>query len=87
MNLFKYPGLLFRFCFVVLVVSLMRCSNTTAVPRTSNAIIEENKKEGTTNWLISVPFDTCSYPNHRFCRRKQVEGYCSHTSISAGEPL
>jgi hypothetical protein len=50
-------------------------------------IIEENKKEGTSDWLIKVPFDTCSYPDHQFCRRKGVEGYCSHTSIKAGEPL
>jgi hypothetical protein len=50
-------------------------------------IIEENKKEGTSNWLIKVPFDTCSYPDHQFCRRKGIEGYCSHTSIKAGEPL
>jgi hypothetical protein len=54
---------------------------------TDNAIIIENRKAGTSDWLIKVPFDTCSYPDHQFCRRKGIEGYCSHTSISAGEDL
>ncbi|MBA2328304.1 MAG: hypothetical protein H0V91_01655 [Flavisolibacter sp.] len=52
-----------------------------------NIIKEENKKPGTSDWLIKVPFDTCSYPDHEFCRRKQIEGYCSQTSVKGGEAL
>ncbi|HZH66641.1 MAG TPA: N,N-dimethylformamidase beta subunit family domain-containing protein [Flavisolibacter sp.] len=73
------------------VVGTMLCFISFAEPsldsRTSNLIIEENKKEGTRDWLINVPFDTCGYPDHQFCRRKQVEGYSSHTSIKGGEQL
>jgi hypothetical protein len=53
----------------------------------SARIVAENKKAGTTDWLIDVPYDTCSYPDHQFCRRPQIEGYCSHASIRAGERL
>lgn len=63
------------------------CNGLPSAKVTTNQIIDENKKEGSTGWLIKVPFDTCSYPDHHFCRRKQIEAYCSHTSIKAGEQL
>ncbi len=74
---------IFIYCIMVFFL-LASCNHQQTA---TNAIIEENKKEGTSEWLIKVPFDTCSYPDHQFCRRKQVEGYCSHTSIKAGEEL
>src|SRR5688572_19321046 len=53
----------------------------------NNAIIEENRKEGTDSWLISVPEKRCEAPEHQFCRRPQIEGYCSQTSYVAGDTL
>ncbi|MBL7697770.1 MAG: hypothetical protein JNK79_06410 [Chitinophagaceae bacterium] len=65
-------------CFVVVT-----CSQ----PKPENVIVAENKLPGTTDWLISVKFDTCSLPDHRFCRRPQVEGYCSKTSVATGDTI
>ncbi|MEP7143747.1 MAG: N,N-dimethylformamidase beta subunit family domain-containing protein [Ferruginibacter sp.] len=52
-----------------------------------NKIVAENLLPGTTDWLIKVKYDTCSPPNHRYCRRPEVEGYCSQTSVSQGDTL
>ena len=52
-----------------------------------NPIVLENKHEGTTSWLIKVPEKNCEYPDHRYCRRPQVEGYCSQTSYAKGDTL
>jgi hypothetical protein len=87
MKQYQYTVTLLCSGLVTLVVWLAGCFTATPALHNSNLIIEENQKEGTNDWLIKVPFDTCSYPDHQFCRRKQVEGYCSHTSIKAGEQL
>lgn len=87
MIIYKIPSIHFFFCIASTLLYFPCYSQPSSVSPTSNLIIEENKREGTTDWLINVPFDTCSYPDHQFCRRKHVEGYCSHTSIKAGEQL
>lgn len=53
----------------------------------TNKIVAENLLPGTTDWLIDVKYDTCTLPDHRFCRRQQIEGYCSQTSVSQGDTL
>ena len=52
-----------------------------------NPIQVENEKEGTTDWLIDVEYMTCEYPDHQNCRRENIEGYCSQTSVAAGDSL
>ncbi|HTE23774.1 N,N-dimethylformamidase beta subunit family domain-containing protein [Flavitalea sp.] len=53
-----------------------------------SAIVLENQKEGTTDWLITnVKKRECEYPDNQWCRRPAVEGYVSHQSILAGEKL
>ncbi len=52
-----------------------------------NVIQSENSKEGSGDWLIKVNERKCDEPNHLFCRRPEIEAYCSHTSIIAGEKL
>ena len=52
-----------------------------------NNIVKENKNEGTTAWLINVAEKHCDYPDHQYCRRPQVEGFCSKASYSAGDTL
>jgi hypothetical protein len=57
-----------------------------------NIIVTENKKTGTTDWVLTkVHADTCRllkpYKADLFCRQQDIEGYCSHTSIMAGETL
>jgi len=64
-------------------IFLVACSQT----NTENKIVTENLLPGTTDWLINVQYDTCSVPNHRYCRRPQIEGYCSQTSASRGDTL
>src|SRR6188474_1859200 len=54
----------------------------------NNLIVAENKKQGTTDWLITnVEKRTCEYPDNQWCRRPAVEGYVSHQSILAGDKL
>ncbi len=50
-------------------------------------IVAENKLPGTTDWMINVKFDTCQLPDHRFCRRPQIEGYCSQATVAAGDTI
>jgi hypothetical protein len=64
-------------------ILLIACSQKSK----ENKIGAENLLPGTTDWLINVKYDTCSPPNHRYCRRPQVEGYCSQTSVSTGDSL
>ena len=46
----------------------------------SKLIVDENNKPGTTDWQLS-------YVKSSNFRSETIEGYCSHTSISAGETL
>src|ERR1044072_2387412 len=70
------------------IVCLSSCLNPGNKKDTAkNRILIENLLPGTTDWLISVKQDTCSLPDHRFCRRPQVEGYVSQTSVSQGDSL
>ncbi len=57
-----------------------------------NLIVEENNKTGTTDWMLtSTVTDTCGitepYPEMFLCRSKPIEGYCSATSVEAGDVL
>src|SRR5690606_7577192 len=47
---------------------------------TSNPIVVENQKPGTTDWQLT-------YIRSRNYRSQMLEGFCSHTSIKAGETL
>ena len=60
--------------------------------KAQNIITAENEKEGSTDWILTkVHADTCKlikpYKADLFCRQQDIEGYCSHTSIKAGEIL
>ena len=61
--------------------ALTGCLAPEQFPR--NAIQEENAKPGTRDWLLTK---TQVDPNAK-CRCPWIEGYCSHTSIKAGESL
>src|SRR5262245_37362709 len=52
-------------------------------PSRGDLIRAENDKEGTTDWLLT---HTRVDPKTRY-RCPWVEGYCSHTSLRAGERL
>jgi hypothetical protein len=56
-------------------------------PSKENPIVIENRKEGTTSWLIKVPEKHCEYPDHQYCRRPQIEGFVSKASYLAGDTL
>jgi hypothetical protein len=71
-------------CLLLILPWMAACSPPATNP---NRILAENELPGTTEWLIDVPYDTCSLPDHRFCRRPQVEGYCSQTSYQAGDTV
>ena len=65
------------------------CSNPEPPP---NPIVVENQKPGATDWILTnTVTDTCGitepYPEIFLCRSKPIEGYCSATSVSAGEVL
>ena len=57
-----------------------------------NAIEIENLKPGTKDWMLTnSQVDTCRitepYEEIFLCRSKPIEGYCSATSVKAGETL
>ena len=52
-----------------------------------NAIVRENKNEGTTNWLFNWNKVISPGSDDLWKREKGIEGYCSHASIRAGETL
>lgn len=70
----------------IALLLLMACFHAGA-QNPQNIIVQENKLPGTSDWRITVKYDTCSLPEHRFCRRPQVEGYSSHASASAGDTV
>src|SRR5690606_8115041 len=43
-------------------------------------IFDENQKEGTSDWQLT-------FTRSRDYRSEMIEGYCSHTSIRAGEEM
>jgi hypothetical protein len=74
-----------KHCFIALLAVI---SFVTGMSQTKkNKIVTENLLPGTSDWLIDVKYDTCSLPDHRFCRRPQIEGYCSQTSVAQGQSL
>jgi hypothetical protein len=69
---------------------------TKYVDAQDSMIVAENKKPGSRDWLLkerpkgSVPpkYEPADEPYAKgWRRRKELEGYCSHTSIAAGETL
>ncbi len=66
---------------VVLAAALAAESNGARGADTENPIVAENRKAGTTDWLLTK---TAVDENHR---SGAIEGYASHTSLRAGEQL
>src|SRR5262245_54807378 len=58
------------------------------VPGQGNPIVAENKKAGTTDWLL-FNYDKVIAPGRDdlWKREKGVEGYCSHATVRGGETL
>ncbi|HTE34416.1 MAG TPA: N,N-dimethylformamidase beta subunit family domain-containing protein [Chryseolinea sp.] len=73
--------------FCVSTIFVISCTNSEKPVTKQERIKSENLLPGTSDWLINVNYDTCSLPDHRFCRRPQVEGYCSQTSVSTGDTI
>lgn len=77
--------------YVLLVIAtaafFYQCSTREQAEIKENVIVMENRQEGTTSWLINVPEKHCDTPDHQFCRRPQIEGYCSKDSYLAGDTL
>ncbi|MEY4567012.1 MAG: hypothetical protein RLY14_1982 [Planctomycetota bacterium] len=65
------------------VGSLIGNKPIAAMANATNPIVEENKKQGTTDWQLKKPEID---PATRY-RSPWIEGYCSHASIRAGETL
>jgi hypothetical protein len=76
----------FIFLFISVAIFFFRCTEQKNQAG-DNPVVIENQLPGTSDWLIDVKFDTCSYPDHQFCRRPQVEGYCSEMRLMAGDSL
>ena len=74
--------------FSVVICLSARSQQNGFSPAKPNLIREENLKPGTTDWIITkVTRDQHEPYDSGWHRRKQIEGYTSHTSISAGETL
>ena len=54
----------------------------------ANAIVRENQKPGTTDWLVMRVEDAAANErNDRYRRQRAIEGYVSRTSVRAGDTL
>ena len=78
--LMKTHRLLIAFCIFTTVAQILSGQE--------NAIVRENKKPGSTNWLL-FNYDQVIAPgrDELWKREKGVEGFCSHPTIKAGETL
>ena len=85
-----------RWCLVLAVLCMAVVDSQAGTPGRRSVIQAENEKAGTTDWLLTkikkgsvppryAPVDEEYDKGWR--RRKELEGYCSHTSIRAGETL
>jgi hypothetical protein len=87
--MWRVSPLLFALILVVL-------PSTVAAAESRNAIQRENQKAGTTDWLLTKIKKGSNPPRNAppdenydrgWRHRKELEGFCSHTSIRAGETL
>jgi hypothetical protein len=63
-------------------------SSQVSAQNKSDVIVSENAKTGTTDWIITKVIRHPDEPYDKgWHRRKEIEGYGSHTSIRAGETL
>jgi len=76
------------FFLFLLFIIFQSCKQQEKIFIQPNPIITENQHEGTDEWLITgVEKEICEFPEHHFCRREEIEGYCSHQSIISGDTL
>jgi N,N-dimethylformamidase beta subunit-like, C-terminal len=66
---------------------LTALSAPTAAFGDDNLIVQENKRAGSTVWLLNDNSDIRPYTENGWRREKAIEGYCSHATIRAGETL
>lgn len=80
----------------LLLLSLNYGCDGSSVEIDPSRIVAENARPGTTEWqLTRVPTEACSLivlPDQPWIERtyyhtREIEGYCSHTSIAAGDTL
>ena len=72
------------FIGMVLITACRPKTEEKAAMSEKNSIVIENANEGTTAWLIDVPEKHCDYPDHQYCRRAGIEGFCSKASYNSG---
>jgi hypothetical protein len=59
-----------------------------AAPPARDAVLRENEKPGTTDWLLTNVEPADGTGIDELCRRRPaIEAYCSHASVRAGETL
>lgn len=82
--------------FILILGSLSTLPLRSSAAEQRNVIQVENQKPGTTDWLLTKIKKGTKPPlyapddepyDRGWRRRKELEGYCSHTSIRAGETL
>ena len=87
---------LYSFGILFINVCLLLSCNQLQNQADQSLILKENQQSGTTDWqLTKVRTDTCTlttttaqpWTETSFCHAREIEGYCSHTSISAGDTL
>lgn len=74
--------------FIASIFFLCTFSLQLSAQKESSIIAEENAKPGTTDWIITKVVRHENEPYvEGWHRRKEIEGFVSHTSIKAGETL
>jgi hypothetical protein len=70
-----------------LACALLAAITPAPAPGEDNVIVRENRRAGSTAWLLSNHADVRPYTENGWRREKAIEGYCSHASLRAGETL
>lgn len=83
----SYLKFFFARLWVFLLIYQLMSLTLSAAPR-SAVIVEENRREGSSDWMLTKVEPASGTDSVALCeRRPAIEAYCSHSSIRAGERL
>ena len=73
---------------VIASAFLVAAGSLTPAEAQTNIIVKENARPGTTDWILTKVIRHADEPYSKgWHRRKTIEGFASHTSVSAGEAV
>jgi hypothetical protein len=73
---------------LLLAAGIWAAASSAAIAQQPNAVVRENRRPGTTGWLVTrVEPVAANVRDDRYARQRAIEGYVSRASVRAGETL